>query len=387
MVEGNGSDLVESFQAYYAGAGAQAVIQLIVRTVQWLNDGASGARSINALSDGERKKRELFSKTSAASAEDIERALIRALRELSNEPFRPRIGIYEVSKQTQDSSYVWRDSDLPRQRGARKAGGGRLLLVVSKLVDDPMLPGPSAMIPRGSMPDAALVSVIKRLHAADPEVRVVDIELDGFVNDLSVAQTQAPAALPYRMTIPRVLREHGLGSGRAALLVPPVPEVLGLRVDGPARDLYGLRAGYRGIWSEPVTRAVEQLIEGELVSVSSSITVSDELAIGVGRDAFRARIARVKDVIDSPVGAAGPARLVAVMGSNLPGEIVDMAVTALSATDDHPQVARFMQTREWARVFKGEQRSAAALGVDRAIASVAFAAYQLDQRKRASVAA
>ena len=385
MVRGTGTDLVHCFSAAYAGTQPAAVLQMVEETWEWLETGAIGARSANALAGLDRGKRELLSRATTADGSAVEKAMLRAMREMSDDPLRIRAGIYDTPKQSADDEYVWRSNTIERQRGATRTRKGRLLHVCSKVLNDPILPGPSAIIPPRCYPDAALLSVLKSIRAADPDARVLDVNLDKFVEDFEMSATGHRPAFPYVLQIPRILHERGAGHGPLALILPPLPEVLSIAVDGPARDISGLRIGKRGNWL-PGTHLLpvkEVAASGELQDRMTNVMVTDRIAIRAGRHQFSAHIARVIDAVTSG-RTPPPAALVAVMGLHDPVEIAEIAAMALSATDGHPEVHAFLQARRDARVFAGEQHTAQALHTDSAIASVALAAYLLDRTKSAA---
>jgi len=218
--------------------------------------------------------------------------------------------------------------------------------------------------------------VLRTIHEADPEARIVAVELDEF--DASVARLQHKALPPFTLRVPALVRDTGF-EGPVALFLEPTPQISRTEVQG-VRDVTGLRIGLRGDWSDPYPAEVEAAgPDGELERHPVVVRITGELRIGDRARGFQARVARVTGDQRDGVRVPSEPRLVAVLQLEDPEAIAELAAKTLSATDDHPQIAAFMQARAQARVFQGEQQTRQALHVDRAIASIAVAAHLLEQ--------
>lgn len=381
MITGGGRDLLETVGALVGGLRRDAVIESIALTVAWLEDGARDRRSVSGLAGGDTAVRKRLSSVADADPHAIDVALMRAQREMSDEPLTMRIGVNEVPKQARSTDDVWDANEIGRQRGAPKSRSrsGRLMIVSSKHAGSPTLPGATSAIRRGDRPDAAVARVARSIRDADPDARIVNIELDGF--DDSVSTLRRETATPFTFRAMPLLDRAGFG-GPVALILGTEPRISGTAVSGGARDVAGLRVGRRGQWSEPHAAEVEvpsgdgSAIEREPVRVR----ISDEVSFGAGSRSVRARVARV--VPDPCDGVRLPTepKLVAMRGLRDEEALVELAATALSATDEHPEVMAFLEAREAARVFRGEQETRQALHVDRAIASIAVAVHLLDKQ-------
>lgn len=88
------------------------------------------------------------------------------------------------------------------------------------------------------------------------------------------------------------------------------------------------------------------------------------------------------DLTPTTVHPIAPLHL-CVLGVDDPDVAISLATATVSATDQHPRMAQFVAAREEAKLFAAEARMLQQLDVDRAIASIAFAALQLDRASAA----
>jgi hypothetical protein len=375
-MNGGGADLIEAVAASLDDPRREEIVALAELTNRWIREGARGRRSLSHLTAGDARERRRFSSVADADPHAIEVALLRAQRELSDEPLAMRIGLNDVDKQARNTDDLWPSTMIGRQRGARRVREGRLMIVSSKNFGFPTLPGATAVVRPRQLPTAAVREVLRTIHEADPEARIVAVELDDF--DASVARLQRRALQPFTLRVPGLVHEAGF-EGPVALFLEPVPPISRTPVGG-ARDITGLRIGVRGGWSEPYPAEVEVAgPDDEIERQPVVVRVSAELSVGDRARGFRARVARVTNDQRDGVRVPPEPRLVAVLQLEDPEAIAELAAKTLSATDDHPHIAAFMRARTAARVFQGEQQTRQALHVDRAIASIAVAAHLLEQ--------
>lgn len=381
MLNGAGAELHDCVISLLPGRYREPVRLAVERTFEWIADGCRGRRSVRSLARS-RGERDVLARVAQADATVIETTLMRAQREMSDEPLKVRLGLTEVDKQAGHTDDVWLATDLPRQRGSTRARSGALMLGTSKVVGRPTLPGVTAVIRRGQRPDAAIAQMLRAIYQADPDARILDANFDYFDACLSFRRNETVPHI--RRRLPE-LASPLQASGPLALWLPDEEPLLSTPVEGPARDVLGLRAGRRGDWTDPSFTVVERVdTDGALVRWEVKARITDQLRIGTPAASFRARVVRFEFM--RPPGAllAPEPALVAVVGEHDEERIVELAVDALSTADEHPTIANFIRRRADARVFKGEQQSREALHADRAVAAVALAIDLLDTETQAA---
>jgi hypothetical protein len=385
VIAGDGADLLQCVGSLLGARRREQIMTLVDRTLQWIEEGSEGRRSINGLSQN-RREREEFARLAEEDPVAIEVALLRAQREMSDAPLLMRIGITEVEKQAHDTDDVWGSNELQRQRGAKRVRDGRLMLVTSKHLAVPTLPGATAVVEPKQHPHLALARVMRAIREADPEAWIVDIDLDYF--EECVCEMHKETRPPFCLQVPRLVQMHPGTAGPLGLFLSPSPAVSNTAIDGSARDLKGLRVGRRGGWSDPYHTDVEgPAPDGTIVHRPVTVTVSEGIRVHSASGGFHARVARVAvDRRDGVRLSAEPA-LVAVLDEPSEATIVGIAAANISATDDHPRIAEFIAARAASRVFRGEQHARRALHVDRAVAAIALAAHRLDEHIRTAAPA
>ena len=371
----------------------QAIMQRVVRNLEWMQaqHASSDRRSESALHP-DRAERERIKKAMAqANARDIYIALLRALRELSDGPLELRIGVIEREKQADSTEQLWLSLDMPLQRGGHRHRGTRLFFISSKvMMSNVIVPGPTAVIWTHSRPDKAVLQVLADIREADPQARIIGVDLDDFDHQVGelLARRRLPDpgdhSVPFTLRLPGLLQYAGAPLGPLAMIVPVSPDTHGIEVVGHgAHDLRGLRAGRNGEWLFERKTIVEDGDEhGALVTrpVIASVTAPVRVCLERGKlsSGFPARIVRIKHDVQADLFGPMQPLLVCVLGVDDPELAIALAIATVSATDAHPRIAKYLNAREAARVFAGEARTLKVLDKDRATASIGFAAFQLD---------
>jgi hypothetical protein len=383
-VTGTGKDLLHAFADVLEIREREPILIHTDRTYDWMHGDRRTRRSDNAILPSRTERAHVKKAKEQVDPRDIEIAMLRAAREMSNGPLRLRVGLLDIPKQAGVTEDLWKGSDLRRHRGSYRLREARLLVVCSKVVTPTVvLTGPTCVIPPDHRPDGSVLRVLADIRAADPEAPIIGVDMDSFDCDVgSLLGEQLPR---FTLRLPDLLAQRGAPKGPMALVLPPSSaETKEITVGHAATDLRGLRAGIRGTWTHYRRAEVEGGDDrGSLVSRSVIASVTDELTVHSTAPNFRARIVRIEeDNMEDNIGLPRDVMLVCVLGVRDPVQAIKLAITTVSATDTHPLIADFLKEREGARVLLGEQRGRHALHVDRALAGVALAAYQLDQLHR-----
>jgi hypothetical protein len=382
-VTGTGKGLLHAFADVLEIEDREAILIHVDRTYNWMHGDRDTRRSDNAIFPNRADRARIKKAREQVAARDIDIAVLRAAREMSDGPLQLRVGLQDIPKQAGVTEDLWEGNDMPQQRGpSRRSREARLFFVCSKVITSTVvLPAPTRVVPRGHRPDEAVLGVLADIRAADPEAEVIGVDVDSFDRHVGV---KLGVPLPrFTLRLPDLLAHRGAPKKPMALVLPPSSaETRDITVGHS--DLRGLRAGIRGDWA-CYDRAEVQDGDGhgKLVSRSVIASVTDEWMVRSRAPSFRARVVRIEeDDTDGSICLPRDVKLVCVLGVSDPKKAIELAISTVSATDEHPLIADFMKERDKARVFLGEQRERHTLGVDRALAGVALAAYQLDQLHR-----
>lgn len=392
-VDATGEEYIRALFDVLDGKEPEAIRQRVIRNCEWMRapHAPKDRRSESALHPDRAERERIRKAMAATNARDINVALLRAVRELSDGPLDLRIGVFERPKQANCTEQLWLSVDMPLQRGGRRHRKQRLFLASSKgIMDNVIVPGPTAVIRTNNRPDKAVLQVLADIREADPEARIIGIDFDDFdhqVGELLARRHLADPgdhSVPFGLRLPGLLQAAGMPSGPLAMIVPVSPDTHGIEVAGhAARDLRGLRAGRNGEWLfERKTFVEDGDKHGALVKrpVIASVTAPVRLCLVRGKlsSGFPARIVRIEHDMKANLVAPVQPLLVCVLGVEDPESAIDLAIATVSATDTHPRIAQYLKAREAARVFAGEARTLMVLDKDRATASIGFAAFQLD---------
>ena len=381
LAKGPGPDYLKTLATLLDSREREPILLHVDRQLEWMHAEHTAKRRTNSALHPDRAERDQIVKAmQIADAREINVAFLRALREISDGPLQLRLGLLEIPKQAATTEDLWLGADMPRQRGADRLRRSRLFVVCSEIVmSNVVLPGPNAVIANRSRPDKAVLQVLADIREADPDSQIIGVDLDGF--DYDVGSLLGDHGVPFTLRLPGLLAQRGVPLGPMAMILPVNPDTKDVEINGhAARDLRGLRAGRTGEWLVARNTLVEDGDEdGKLVTRPVIAWVTGPLRVrpvpGKHAFSFEAHIVRIAE--EKLAMRAAPL-LVSVLGVKDLDDALDLAVATVSATDGHPRISEFLKQREAARVFAGDQRGRHLLDNDRATATAAFAAYQLD---------
>ena len=381
----SGAEFLRTFVAALESEERELILLRAARSLEWMQaEHAPKERRSESALHPDRAERERIRKAMVnANAREIYVALLRALRELSDGPLALRLGVVEREKQADSTEGLWLSADMPLQRGADRQRKPRLFFISSKcMLNNVIVPGPTAVISARSRPDKAVLQVLADIREADPGAQIIGVDVDDF--DRDVGHLLGDDRMPFTLRLPGLLEQRGAPLGPMAMLLPVNPDTKNVEIRGhAARDLRGLCVGRNGEWLLARKTIVEDGDEdGKLITRPVMATVTEPLRVCPvrGEPWFPARIVRIADV--DRQAQISSQRLVCVMGVDDPDDAIDLAMATVSTTDQHPRIAAFLRARDEARVFAGEQRLRHVHDNDRAIAMVAFAANQLDRLRQ-----